>query len=237
MFFDYLIRKPGASKLPVFKGDKMYIIAGLGNPGREYAHTRHNAGFDTVDILADKNDISIDTMKFKALIGKGMIGSKKVILVKPQTYMNLSGESIREVVDYYKVDAESELIVIYDDIYLAPGNIRIRKKGSAGGHNGMKSIISHLGTEGFARVRVGVGGKPKGYDLKDFVLGHFSANEGEHMQEGLIKAVGATEMLIEGRADEAMTKYNRKEADIKEEKDAAGSITSESELSSNGGSV
>ncbi len=188
----------------------MYIIAGLGNPSREYAHTRHNAGFDTIDILADKNNISIDTVKFKALIGKGMIGGEKVILVKPQTYMNLSGESLKEVVDYFKVDPATDLIVIYDDIYLDPGNIRIRKKGSAGGHNGMKSIISRLGTDDFARVRVGVGEKPKGYDLADYVLSHFSADDRDRMQDGMIKAVGAVEMILKGDIDGAMTEYNRK---------------------------
>ena len=188
----------------------MYVIAGLGNPSREYAHTRHNAGFDTIDILADKNNINIDTSKFRALIGKGMIGGEKVILVKPQTYMNLSGESLREVVDYFKVDPAADLIVIYDDIYLDPGNIRIRKKGSAGGHNGMKSIISHLGTDDFARVRVGVGEKPKGYDLADYVLSHFSSDEKEDMQDGMIKAVDAIEKILRGDIDGAMTEYNRK---------------------------
>ncbi|MCR4808125.1 MAG: aminoacyl-tRNA hydrolase [Lachnospiraceae bacterium] len=188
----------------------MYIIAGLGNPSREYAHTRHNVGFDTLDILADKNNISIDTGKFRALIGKGMIGSEKVILVKPLTYMNLSGESLKEVVDYFKVDPATDLIVIYDDIYLDPGNIRIRKKGSAGGHNGMKNIISHLGTDDFARVRIGVGEKPKGYDLADWVLSHFSPDEREEVQDGMIKAAAAVEMILAGDIDGAMTEYNRK---------------------------
>ena len=198
----------------------MYVIAGLGNPSREYAHTRHNAGFDTIDILADKNNISIDTVKFKALIGKGMIGGEKVILVKPQTYMNLSGESLREVVAYFKTDPAAELIVIYDDIYLAPGNIRIRKNGSAGGHNGMKSIISCLGTQEFVRVRVGVGEKPKGYDLADYVLSHFSSVEKEDMQDGMIKAVGAVEMILSGDVDKAMSEYNRKEG--RESKESKG---------------
>ncbi len=188
----------------------MYIIAGLGNPSREYAHTRHNAGFDTIDILADKNNISVDTAKFKAHIGKGAIEGQKVILVKPQTYMNLSGESLREVIDYFKIDPVTELIVIYDDIYLDPGNIRIRKNGSAGGHNGMKSIINCLGTQDFVRVRVGVGEKPKGYDLADYVLGHFSGEEKEAMQDGMIKAVSAVEKILTGDVDGAMTEYNRK---------------------------
>lgn len=190
--------------------NKMYIIAGLGNPGREYAHTRHNAGYDTLDILADKNNISVDTAKFRGIMGKGIINGQKVILLKPLTYMNLSGESIREAADYYKIDPETELIVIYDDIYLDPGNIRIRKQGSAGGHNGMKSIISHLGTEGFARVRIGVGEKPKSYDLKDYVLGHFSQGEAEAMQEGMIHGVNAIEMILAGNIDGAMNEFNKK---------------------------
>ena len=190
----------------------MYIIAGLGNPSREYAHTRHNAGFDTVDILADKNNISVDTVKFKALIGKGIVAGQKVIIVKPQTYMNLSGESLREVVDYFKIDISSELIVVYDDIYLEPGNIRIRKRGSAGGHNGMKSIIHQLGSEDFIRVRVGVGEKPKGYDLADYVLSHYSKDDAEAMQDGMIKAVNAIESLLTEDVDKVMSEYNRKES-------------------------
>ena len=195
------------------KGEKMHIIAGLGNPGREYAHTRHNVGYDTLDILADKHSISVDTTKFKGLIGKGIINGEKVILLKPLTYMNLSGESIREAVDYYKTDPETELIVIYDDIYLDPGNIRIRKQGSAGGHNGMKNIISHLGTEIFPRVRIGVGEKPKAYDLKDYVLGHFSKDEADAMQDGMIRAVNAVEKILAGDIDGAMTEYNRKRSE------------------------
>lgn len=190
---------------------KMYLIAGLGNPKPEYMHTRHNVGFDTIDILGDKNDISVETLKLRALTGKGMIAGQKVILIKPQTFMNLSGESIRPLVDYFKIDISSELIVVYDDICLEPGNIRIRKKGSAGGHNGMKSIINHLGTEEFIRVRVGVGEKPKGYDLADFVLSHFSQDEKEATYSGMIKAVNAIEMILKGEVDQAMTEYNRKE--------------------------
>ncbi|MCR5419837.1 MAG: aminoacyl-tRNA hydrolase [Lachnospiraceae bacterium] len=191
----------------------MYIIAGLGNPGKEYAHTRHNAGFDTIDILADKNNINIDTMKFKGLMGKGIIAGQTVILLKPFTYMNLSGESIREAVDYYKADPASELIVIYDDIYLAPGNIRIRNKGSAGGHNGMKNIIKHLGTEDFPRVRIGVGEKPKEYELKDYVLGHFSDKDKEAVQDGMIRAVNAIEKMLVKDIESVMSEYNRKRKD------------------------
>ena len=148
----------------VVGGKDMYIIAGLGNPGKQYAQTRHNVGFDTIDILADKYNISVDTKKHKALCGKGMIEGQKVVLAKPQTFMNLSGESVRELVDFYKIDPEEELIVIYDDISLEPGQLRIRPKGSAGGHNGIKNIIAHLGTQVFKRVKVGVGEKPKGSD-------------------------------------------------------------------------
>ena len=158
----------------------MYVIAGLGNPGREYEGTRHNVGFMTLDALADKYNIDVREKAFKGLIGKGVIEGNKVILVKPQTYMNLSGECIRQVMDYYKVDP-SEFIVIYDDISLVPGGIRIRKKGSAGGHNGIKNIIAHLGTQEFPRVRIGVGEKPARMDLADYVLGHFPKEEAETM--------------------------------------------------------
>ena len=148
----------------------MYVIAGLGNPGSKYEKTRHNVGFQVIDRLASKYHIDMNTKKHKAICGTGVIEGVKVLLVKPQTFMNLSGESIREVVDFYKVDPETEFLVIYDDISLAPGHLRIRKKGSAGGHNGIKNIILHLGTQVFPRVRVGVGEKPEGYDLADYVL-------------------------------------------------------------------
>lgn len=188
----------------------MYIIAGLGNPGQPYEGTRHNAGFDVIDVLAEAYNISVDYRKNRALIGKGIIEGQKVILAKPQTYMNLSGESIRGLVDYYKVDEESELIVIYDDVSLDPGQIRIRKRGSAGGHNGIKSIIAHLGTEVFPRVKVGVGQKPRQYDLADYVLGHFSREEREQMAEGYRHAAEAVKYMVTDRVDEAMNEYNRK---------------------------
>ncbi len=188
----------------------MYIIAGLGNPGQPYEGTRHNAGFDVIDVLAREYNISVDYRKNRALIGKGIIEGRKVILAKPQTYMNLSGESIRGLVDYYKADEESELIVIYDDVSLDPGQIRIRKKGSAGGHNGIKSIIAHLGTEVFPRVKVGVGQKPRQYDLADYVLGHFSGEERERVAEGYRHAAEAVKYMVTDRVDEAMNEYNRK---------------------------
>ncbi len=188
----------------------MIVIAGLGNPGKEYAGTRHNTGFMVVDALAAKYGIDIAEKKHKGLIGKGIIEGRKVVLVKPQTYMNLSGECLREVTDYYKPDIETEVIVVYDDITLDVGSIRVRKKGSAGGHNGMKSIISCLGSEEFMRVRVGIGEKPPKMDLADWVLGHFPISEKEALSEGVKSAVDAALMLLTQNADEAMNKYNRK---------------------------
>ena len=188
----------------------MYIIAGLGNPDKQYEGTRHNVGFDVIDAIADKYNISVDTKKHRALIGKGIIGGQKVILAKPQTYMNLSGESIISLVDYYKVDTEQELIVVYDDISLAEGQLRIRAKGSAGGHNGIKNIIAHLGSQVFPRVKVGVGEKPPKMDLADYVLGHFSKADREVMEEGYKDAVRAVELMIDGEIQAAMNEYNRK---------------------------
>lgn len=188
----------------------MFIIAGLGNPKKEYDNTRHNIGFAMIDELADKYHISVMDVKHKALTGKGMIGGHKVLLVKPLTFMNLSGESIRPLADYFKIDVASELIVVSDDISLPPGQIRIRKRGSAGGHNGLKSIIQQLGSEEFQRLRIGVGEKPGGYDLADYVLGHFSKEEQVVMSEGIKKAVGAVEMMLDGDIDGAMNEFNRK---------------------------
>ena len=149
-------------------------------------------------------------MKHKPLTGKRMINGQKVILVKPLTFMNLSGESIRPIVDYYKIDVSTELIVISDDISLPPGQIRVRKKGSAGGHNGLKNIIQHLGSEEFQRIRIGVGEKPAGYDLADYVLGHFSKEEQPLIREGVEKAMKAAAMMLEGDVDRAMNEFNRK---------------------------
>ena len=190
----------------------MFIIAGLGNPKKEYDNTRHNIGFAMIDALADKYQISVMDIKNKGMTGKGIINGQKVILVKPLTFMNLSGECIRALTDYYKIDPETELIVISDDISLPPGQIRVRKKGSAGGHNGLKNIIQHLGTEGFQRIRLGVGEKPKGYDLADYVLGHFSKEEEAFIKEGIGKAIEAAEMMLAGETDRAMNEFNRKVA-------------------------
>lgn len=188
----------------------MFIIAGLGNPDRQYEGTRHNVGFEVIDRIAEKYNIAVDMKKHRAYIGKGIMEGQKVILAKPQTYMNLSGESVRSLADYYRIDPEKELIVIYDDVSLDVGQLRIREKGSAGGHNGIKNIIAHLGTQVFPRIKVGVGEKPGGYDLADYVLGHFSKAEKEQMEESYDRAVRAAELIVSGRTGEAMNEYNRR---------------------------
>lgn len=188
----------------------MFVIVGLGNPTAQYEGTRHNAGFDVIDVLAEKYNISVDARKCQAFCGKGIIAGQKVLLVKPQTYMNLSGESVGGIVNYYKIDPESDLLVIYDDISLDVGQLRIRKKGSAGGHNGIKSIIAHLGTTVFPRIKVGVGEKPKNYDLADYVLGHFSKQERELMEEGYEHASDAVEQIVQGEIEAAMNVFNKK---------------------------
>ena len=188
----------------------MYIIAGLGNPTKQYEGTRHNVGFEVIDRISEKYNIDVDAKKHRALIGKGIIQGQKVILAKPQTYMNLSGESVRSLLDYYKVDEEHELIVIYDDIDLEPGQLRIRKKGSAGGHNGIKHIIQQLGTQTFVRIKVGVGAKPKGWDLADHVLGRFGSNERKLVEEAQERACKAVEMILADSVDAAMNQFNKK---------------------------
>lgn len=188
----------------------MYIIVGLGNPSKEYEGTRHNVGFDVIDAIADKYNISVTDRKNRAFCGKGIIAGQKVLLAKPQTYMNLSGESVRGLVDYYKIDEETELLVIFDDISLDVGQLRIRKKGSAGGHNGIKNIIANLGTNVFQRIKVGVGEKPKEYDLADYVLGHFSKAEKEQMEEGYKHVIEAVELILQGEIDTAMNQFNKK---------------------------
>ena len=183
----------------------MYLIVGLGNPGKEYAGTRHNIGFEAVDYIADKYNIELNRIKFKGIFGEGMINGKKVILLKPTTYMNLSGESIREVVNFYKISNE-DIIVIYDDISLEVGRLRIREKGSHGGHNGIKSIIANLSTDVFPRVKIGVGG-PKG-DLVSHVLGKFSNSEIEILRETIIATSEAVSTMITKDTKEAMNKFN-----------------------------
>lgn len=201
----------------------MKIIAGLGNPTKEYAGTRHNIGFDGITAIADKYRISVTEKEHKALCGKGYIMGQKVLLMKPQTYMNLSGEAIADAANFYKVEPE-DVIVICDDINLEPGSIRVREKGSAGGHNGLKNIILHLGGENFPRVRVGVGEKPKEWDLADYVLGHFSSEDEPKMRAALQDAVTAVELILTGDIGQAMNTFNRKkkqpEPEAKESSDS-----------------
>ncbi len=185
----------------------MYLIVGLGNPGSKYARNRHNIGFRVVDALADRFNCEIETDKHKGLIGKGVIGGEKVIFAKPLTYMNLSGECVRSVVDFYKIPVEN-VIVVFDDISLDVGKLRIRKKGSAGGHNGIKSIIAHLGSDAFPRLKFGVGDKPKGMDLADYVLGNFSAEDEGILRDAIIRACDGIESMVTEGCDAAMNKYN-----------------------------
>jgi len=187
----------------------MYIIVGLGNPTREYQATRHNIGFDAITRLSDDYNIPMGLKKHKAICGTGYIGNEKVVLAQPQTYMNLSGESVRELVDFYKVPAEN-VIVIYDDISLDPGQLRIRQKGSAGGHNGIKSIIAHLNTQEFPRIKIGVGDKPAGWDLADYVLSRFLKEEEPVMRDALKNTSEAVKSTLLDGIESAMNLYNRK---------------------------
>ena len=184
----------------------MYAIVGLGNPDKKYDKTRHNIGFDVIDELASQMGVQVNTRRHKALCGIGMIGNEKVILVKPQTYMNNSGESVREVMDFYKLDPQQEIIIIADDISLDVGKIRIRAKGSAGGHNGLKSIIAHTGTQNFKRIKVGVGENHG--DLVNHVLGKFGSKEREIVDEAVRNATSAAEVMILENIETAMNKYN-----------------------------
>ncbi len=188
----------------------MYLIVGLGNPTKEYEKTRHNVGFDVIDALAEKYDISMNQKKSKAICGSGMIHGQKVLLAKPQTYMNLSGDSVARLASFYKLHPAEQVIVVFDDISLAPGNIRVRRSGSAGGHNGIKDIIAKTGSDQFARVKVGVGEKPQGGDLVKHVLGRFSKAERALVEEAIDNAVKALALMVEGNIDEAMNLYNRK---------------------------
>ena len=188
----------------------MYIIAGLGNPTRQYEHTRHNVGFDVISKMSEKYRIPLKEKKHKAVYGSGVIAGQKVLLVQPQTYMNLSGECLAELLNYYKLDPERELLVIYDDISLEPGRIRVRAKGSAGGHNGIKNIIAMTGTQEFARIKIGVGEKPAGYDLADYVLGHFSKEERALVEEAMDDAMLAAEAFLMDDLSSAMNEFNGK---------------------------
>lgn len=188
----------------------MYLIVGLGNPGRQYEATRHNMGFDTVDCLIEKHNVPQGGVKFNAMYGKGIIGGDKAILMKPLSFMNLSGGPVRDMVNFFKIDPEKELIVISDDIDLESGQLRIRKQGSAGGHNGLKDIIQKLGTQNFVRIKIGVGAKPQGWDLADHVLSRFPDSERKLVDEAIREAADAVEKIIAQGPDAAMNEYNRK---------------------------
>ena len=188
----------------------MYLVVGLGNPGKQYEATRHNMGFDTIDVLVERHKIPQGGVKFNAMYGSGFIGGEKVIFMKPLSFMNLSGGPVQEMAAYFKIDPESELIIIQDDIDLEPGQLRIRKKGSAGGHNGIKHIIQQLGTQTFVRIKVGVGAKPKGWDLADHVLGRCGSNERKLVEEAQERACKAVEMILANSVDAAMNQFNKK---------------------------
>lgn len=203
----------------------MFIIAGLGNPGKKYERTRHNMGFMALDLLADKYGIKVDRLKFKALTGEGRIEGKKVLLVKPQTYMNLSGESIRDVMNFYKEPIEN-LIVIYDDIDIPKGSLRIRASGSAGTHNGMRNIIYLLADDGFPRIRVGIGGERRA-DLVDYVTGKVTEKEADALWDALNKAAQAAADIVINDVTHAMQEYNIKPKRLKKEKAKEGEQASE----------
>jgi PTH1 family peptidyl-tRNA hydrolase len=187
----------------------LYVVIGLGNPGKDYANTRHNAGFNTIDILSKKYNISINKIKFKAVFGEGNIGSEKVILVKPQTFMNNSGITVREIVDFYKLPIEN-IIIIVDDIDIDFATIRVKAKGSSGSHNGLKSIIYHIQSDEFPRVKIGIGKKHENQDLADFVLSRFSKDEQIDMEAAYLSAAEAVETIIKEDINAAMNKFNIK---------------------------
>lgn len=187
----------------------MYVVVGLGNPGKDYTNTRHNIGFNTIDMLAGRNNIKLNKVKFKSVYGEGNIGGERVLLVKPQTYMNNSGITVSEIARFYKIEAK-DLIVIVDDIDIDFASVRVKAKGSAGSHNGLKSIISHLKDENFPRVKIGIGKKHPGEDLANFVLSNFAKKETKDIEEAMINASQAVETIIEDDINEAMNKYNKK---------------------------
>lgn len=185
-----------------------WLVVGLGNPGKEYDLTRHNIGFMAIDRIAERNHAEVKRIKFKGLCGECSLGGKKVLLLKPSTFMNLSGQSVQEAMSFYKVPPE-RTIILFDDINLEPGKLRIRRKGSDGGHNGIKNIIYLSGSDQFPRVKLGVGKKPHPeYDLKDWVLSRFTKQEQEVLSPALDNACAAVELIIKGETDKAMNLYN-----------------------------
>lgn len=193
---------------PAAGGKIEYIIAGLGNPGMEYENTRHNAGFAVLDKLAEQSGANINRMRFKGKTAEASIGGKRCLLLKPTTYMNNSGESIVQAMEFYKLDI-SQIIVICDDISLDPGKLRIRRKGSHGGHNGLRSICELTGSDDFSRIKIGVGKKPHpDYDLAKWVLGKFGKEDAAKMETSAENACRCIELIVQGKTDEAMNKFN-----------------------------
>ena len=193
---------------PAPSGSPEFMVVGLGNPGRDYEFTRHNAGFLTVDHIAAEENTEVKKLKYKALIGDTVISGHRCLLVKPQTYMNNSGEAVREISQFYKIPPE-KIIVIFDDISLPCGKLRIRRKGTDGGHNGIKSIIYHLNSDNFPRIKVGVGAKPHpDYNLADWVLSTFKKDEMEELKKAITKATEVLPLMLDGEIDKAMNKAN-----------------------------
>ncbi|MBU5439286.1 aminoacyl-tRNA hydrolase [Tissierella sp. MSJ-40] len=187
----------------------MFVVIGLGNPGKDYTNTRHNVGFNTIDLLAERNDIKINKIKFKSVYGEGLIGGEKVLLVKPQTYMNNSGITALDIYNFYKLPIEN-IIVVVDDIDIDFGTVKVKRKGSAGSHNGLKSIIFQLQKDDFPRVKIGIGDKRPGQDLANFVLSRFSKEEKQDIEEAIINAAMAVETIIKEDINKAMNKFNTK---------------------------
>ncbi len=214
------------------KGQEFFCIVGLGNPGRQYEETKHNVGFHVIDKLAEKYDIEVNKFKNKAFVGDGTIKGKRVLLVKPQTYMNLSGESVREIVNFYKIPQE-RFVVIFDDTSLPCGSVRIREKGSHGGHNGIRNIIDQMGTDEFNRIKVGIGEKPSGWDLADYVLAKFNPDDLPLMEQGMDKAVQGVELMLSRGIKEAANRVNQKAKTVKKQKEKEEVAKAEAEKKEN----
>lgn len=214
------------------KGQEFFCIVGLGNPGRQYEETKHNVGFHVIDKLAKKYDIEVNKFKNKAFVGDGTIKGKRVLLVKPQTYMNLSGESVREIVNFYKIPQE-RFVVIFDDTSLPCGSVRIREKGSHGGHNGIRNIIDQMGTDEFNRIKVGIGEKPGGWDLADYVLAKFNPEDLPMMEQGMDKAVQGVELMLSRGIKEAANRVNQKAKTAKKQKEKEEAAKAEAEKKEN----
>lgn len=214
------------------KRQEFFCIVGLGNPGRQYEETKHNVGFHVIDKLAKKYDIEVNKFKNKAFVGDGTIKGKRVLLVKPQTYMNLSGESVREIVNFYKIPQE-RFVVIFDDTSLPCGSVRIREKGSHGGHNGIRNIIDQMGTDEFNRIKVGIGEKPSGWDLADYVLAKFNPDDLPMMEQGMDKAVQGVELMLSRGIKEAANRVNQKAKTAKKQKEKEEAAKAEAEKKEN----